>query len=230
MAKTLLIVDDDDLLRRSLAHNLTRANFQVKTAASAEAALELVSADPPDLILMDIGLPGVDGLETLRLLRQQIPLIFVTARSRPFDEALGLELGADDYIVKPFEFEVLLARVRAVLRRIERQMPRLALAGPLVVGDLTIDVGAYTVVVDGRSLLLPPREFRVLYVLAQNAGHVVSTEQLIAQVWGAEYGGEPQIVYVHIRTLREKLEQEAARPQRIVTVRGVGYKLVPQEG
>ena len=98
MAKTLLIVDDDDLLRRSLAHNLTRANFQVKTAASAEAALELVSADPPDLILMDIGLPGVDGLETLRLLRQQIPLIFVTARSRPFDEALGLELGADDYI------------------------------------------------------------------------------------------------------------------------------------
>ena len=109
-------------------------------------------------------------------------------------------------------------------------MPRLALAGPLVVGDLTIDVGAYTVVVDGRSLLLPPREFRVLYVLAQNAGHVVSTEQLIAQVWGAEYGGEPQIVYVHIRTLREKLEQEAARPQRIVTVRGVGYKLVPQEG
>jgi DNA-binding response OmpR family regulator len=230
MAKTILIVDDDDLLRRSLAHNLERANFQVKTAASAEAALELACANPPDLILMDIGLPGMDGLEALRRLREQIPFIFVTARSRPFDEALGLELGADDYIIKPFDFEVLLARVRTVLRRVGRQTPRLALSGPLIVGDLTIDVGAYTVVVNERSLLLPPREFRVLYLLAQNAGQVVSTEQILAQVWGAEYMGEPQIVYVHIRTLREKLEQDAAKPQRIITVRGIGYKLVPQEG
>lgn len=229
MIGRILIVDDDDLLRRSLAYNLERANFQVKTVATAEAALDLAHADPPDLILMDIGLPGMDGLEALRRLRQQIPVIFVTARSRAFDEVLGLELGADDYIVKPFDFEVLLARVRAVLRRTRDDVYRAASSGPLVIGDLAIDVGAYTVMVNGCPLLLPPREFRVLYTLALSVGHVVPTEQIIDQVWGAEFQGESQIVYVHIRSLREKLEQDPAKPVRIVTVRGVGYKLVPQE-
>lgn len=230
MAGHILIVDDDELLRRSLAHNLERATFRVKGVATAEAALELAYSEHPDLILMDIGLPGMDGLEALRRLRQQIPVIFVTGRNRPFDEVLGLELGADDYIIKPFDFEVLLARVRAVLRRASYETHRLVASGPLVVGDLTIDVGAYTMMVNGRPLVLPPREFRVLYTLALNAGQVVPTEQIIEQVWGAEFEGEPQIVYVYIRSLREKLEQDPAKPQRIVTVRGVGYKLVPQEG
>jgi DNA-binding response OmpR family regulator len=230
MAGHILIVDDDDLLRRSLAYNLERANYQVKSAATAEAALELAYTEQPDLILLDIGLPGMDGLEALRQLRQQIPVIFVTARSRPFDEVLGLELGADDYIVKPFDFEVLLARVRAVLRRASHENQRRVTSGPLIVGDLVIDVGAYTVMVGDRRLLLPPREFRLLYTLALNAGNVVLTEQIIEQVWGAEFQGESQIVYVHIRSLREKLEQDPAKPKRIITVRGVGYKLAPQEG
>jgi DNA-binding response OmpR family regulator len=230
MAGHILIVDDDDLLRRSLAHSLERANFQVKGVATAEAALEVAYTEQPDLILMDITLPGMDGLEALRHLRQQIPVVFVTARSRQFDEVLGLELGADDYIVKPFDFEVLLARIRAVLRRVHQENQRRATPGPLIVGDLLIDAGAHTVTVGDQPRLLPPREFRLLYTLALHAGNVVPTEQIIEQVWGAEFEGEPQIVYVYIRSLREKLEEEPAKPQRIITVRGVDYKLAPKEG
>jgi DNA-binding response OmpR family regulator len=228
MPEAILVVDDDDLFRRSLAFNLERANFQVQTAASAEVALEMIRADPPDLILMDVTLPGIDGLEALRLLRNQIPIILLTGRDRQLDEVLGLELGADDYITKPYDLDVLLARVRTVLRRARQKTPARAQVGPLVVGDLTIDVGAYSVAVIGQPLVLTPREFRILYTLALHAEQVVPTENLIARVWGAEYEGEPQILYVHIHALREKLERDPARPERIVTVRGIGYKLIPQ--
>jgi DNA-binding response OmpR family regulator len=171
----------------------------------------------------------MDGLEALRQLQGQIPVILVTGRQRHFDEVLGLELGAEDYITKPFEFDILLARVRTVLRRSRQQSPRPLYLMPLVIGDLRIDAAAHTVTVAGKSILFPPREFRLLQTLAMHAGQAVPTENLIARVWGAEYGGEPQIVYVHIRALREKLEQEPARPQRILTMRGIGYRLVPQE-
>jgi DNA-binding response OmpR family regulator len=231
MSRQILVVDDDPLLRRSLAFNLERSGYQVQTAASAEGALELIRNQPPDLILLDIGLPGMDGLAALRVLRDQVPVIFVTARHRQLDEVLGLELGAEDYITKPFEFEVLLARVRTVLRRTEKASPAATQQSTrLVVGDLIIDPARYTVTVAGRAVSLPPREFRLLSTLAWDAGHVIATEALIARVWGAEFAGETQTVYVHIRSLREKLEIDPQRPQRIVTVRGVGYKLMPQEG
>ncbi len=228
MAKHILIVDDDALLRRSLAFNLEQAGFRAETAGTAEDALAKVRLDPPDLVLLDIGLPGMDGLDALRALRQQlnVPVIFLTARRRELDEVLGLELGADDYITKPFDFDVLLAHIKAVLRRAGSVATKPPEFGPLVVGDMVIDPAAHTVTVAGRPVELAPREFDLLAVLAREAGRVLSVDELLSRVWGAEYVGEPQVVYVHIRWLREKLETDPQHPQRIVTVRGVGYKLV----
>ncbi|MGD8488449.1 MAG: response regulator transcription factor [Anaerolineae bacterium] len=231
MSKHILLVDDDDLMRRSLAFNLEKAGYRASTAADGESALRLARRDPPDLILLDIGLPGMDGLDALRNFRQEAdtPIIFVTARRRELDQALGLELGADDYVTKPFDLNVLLARIKAVLRRMERGTAAPATAERLEVGDLVIDPLSHVVTVAGERLSLAPREFALLHALALSAGQVVSVDDLLAQVWGAEYMGEPQVVYVHIRWLREKIEADPQAPRRIVTIRGVGYKLVAQE-
>ena len=227
----ILIVDDDDLMRRSLAFNLEQAGYRVSTAANAEDALALADRDRPDLVLLDIGLPGMDGLEALHHFRERIemPVIFLTARRRELDQALGLELGADDYVVKPFGLDVLLARIKAVLRR-SQHSPNLSTGTtPLVVGDLVIDPAAHIVTVGGKSIELPPREFELLHTLALEPGHVIPADDLLTRVWGAEYRGESQVVYVHIRWLREKLEEDPHHPRRIITVRGVGYKLVAEE-
>jgi DNA-binding response OmpR family regulator len=228
-----LLVDDDPLLRRSLAFTLEQAGYRVSTAGDAENALALAARDRPDLVLLDIGLPGMDGLDALRRFqaRMTIPIIFLTARERKLDEALGLELGADDYITKPFDVDVLLARIKAVLRRfISMEAPAPSEPGPLILGDLVIDPAAHTVTVAGRLVELPRLEFEMLHTLALNAGQVVSVDELLARVWGAEYQGESQVVYVHMRWLREKLEEDPHRPRRIVTVRNVGYRLVPRDG
>jgi DNA-binding response OmpR family regulator len=214
-----------------LAFNLEQAGYRVSTAASAEDALALAQRDRPDLVLLDIGLPGMDGLDALRHLDAQVgvPVIFLTARRRELDEVLGLELGADDYVSKPFDLDVLLARIKVVLRRSEKTAAPSAEPIPLAVGDMVIDPSAHTVTIGGRLLDLPPREFDLLHTLALDAGHVVSIDELLARVWGAEYEGESQVVYVHIRWLREKLEDDLDHPRRIITVRGVGYKLESQE-
>jgi DNA-binding response OmpR family regulator len=228
----ILLVDDDPLLRRSLALNLEEAGYRASTAASAEDALALAARDRPDLVLLDVGLPGMDGLAALRHLQSRVgvPVIFVTARRRELDEVLGLELGAEDYVTKPFSLDVLLARIRTVLRRAETPPP-LPAAGPrtMVVGDLTIDPAAHTVAVGNRPVELTPLEFDLLHVLALEPGRVLSVDDLLNRVWGAEYVGEPQVVYVHIHWLRQKLGDDPDNPRRIVTVRGVGYKLEPQE-
>ncbi len=231
MSKHVMLVDDDVLLRRSLAFNLEQAGYRVSTAASAEDALALARRERPALVLLDIGLPGMDGLEALRHFQAQmdVPIIFLTARRRQLDQVLGLELGADDYVTKPFDLDVLLARVKAVLRRSERATAPVAESMPLVVGDLTVDPAAHTVSVRDRPVDLSPREFDLLHALSLEAGRVVSTEDLLARVWGAEYAGESQVVYVHVRWLRQKLEENPNHPRRIITVRGVGYKLEPQE-
>ena len=229
MTKNILVVDDDDLLRKSVAFNLAQTGYAVETSASAEEALTQVEQTPPDLILLDIGLPGMDGLEVLRRLRDRFPVIFVTGRRGALDEILGLEMGAEDYIVKPFVKDVLLARVRSALRRTE-STPRPKPASPaLTVGDLTIDVTAHTVHLAGRSIPLAPLEFRLLHVLALEANRVLSSEELIKRVWGEAYAGESQVLYVYIRELRAKLECDPQHPLRIVTVRRVGYKLVSQD-
>jgi DNA-binding response OmpR family regulator len=230
MSKHILLVDDDELMRRSVAFNLEQNNFRVSTTATAEDALELARRDPPHLILLDIGLPGMDGVEALRRFQQQadIPIIFVTARRSELDQIVGLELGADDYITKPFKFEMLLARVKAVLRRAKRDTPAAPEPKLLQVGDLVIDPAAHTVTIAGKPVDLSPREFAILHTLALEAGRVVSVDDLLNRVWGAEYAGEPQAVYVYIRWLREKIETDPTFPRRVVTVRGIGYKLEPQ--
>jgi DNA-binding response OmpR family regulator len=228
MSKHILLVDDDALMRRSLSFRLEQAGYPVTTAANAEDALEIARTSSVDLVLLDIGLPGMDGLDALRHFRDDlnVPVIFVTARRRELDEALGLELGADDYITKPFDINVLLAHIKAVLRRVSSSS---AANEPdaLAVGDLQIDPLARTVSIAGKSLELSRREFDVLYTLAVDAGKVLSVDDLLSRVWGAEYQGQPQVVYVHIRWLREKIENAPDKPQRLLTVRGVGYKLVP---
>jgi len=230
MAKKLLLVDDDALMRRSLAFNLERSSYSVQTAATAEDALEIVHQNRPDLILLDIGLPGMDGLEALRKLRDElgIPVILLTARRRELDEVLGLEMGADDYVTKPFDFDVLLAHVKAVLRRTQVIESVSEISRAVTAGDLTIDPSAHTAVLAGRALELSPREYDLLYALVRAAGKLVTTDDLLAQVWGAEFEGQPQVVYVHIRWLREKIEADPTHPMRILTVRGRGYKYIPE--
>ena len=227
MAKYILIVDDDALMRRSLALSMEQAGYNARNAANAEDALLMARRDPPDLVLLDIGLPGMDGLDALRVFKDQlgIPVIFLTARRRNLDEVLGLELGADDYITKPFDVDVLLAHVKAVLRRSEGGQLKDAAISPLTVGDLNIDPGAHTVMIAGKTIELRPREFDLLHTLALHAGKVISVDELLANVWGAEYVGEPQVVYVHIRWLRKKIEEDPDNPKRILTIHGVGYKL-----
>ena len=228
MSRTILLVDDDALMRRSLAFHVEQAGYHVQTAANAEDALSLVRLSPPDLVILDIGLPEMDGLDALRELKTKynLPVIFLTARRRELDEVVGLELGADDYITKPFDVDVVMAHVKAVLRRTGGISPPEKTR--LAVGDLEIDSESHTVIRDGDSLDLSPREFDLLYALASQPDKVIASEDLLSQVWGAEFVGQPQAVYVHIRWLREKLETDPNHPQRIVTIRGVGYKLIPK--
>lgn len=231
MARHILVVDDDTLLRRSLSLQLEQAGYRTTTAESAEDALAVAQRDQPDLILLDIGLPGMDGLEAVKHFQRDVdvPIIFVTARRRELDTILGLEMGADDYITKPFNPDVLLAHVKAVLRRSSRQFDTQPKVGTVSVGDLVIDPAAHLVSIDGRPVELAAREFDLLHALALEAGRVLSVDELIRRVWGAEFIGEPQVVYVHIRWLREKIEADPQNPQRIINVRGVGYKLIPNK-
>jgi DNA-binding response OmpR family regulator len=229
VAKHLLIVDDDALMRRSLTFSLEQAGYRVNASANAEDALALARRDPPDLVLLDIGLPGMDGLDALRQFKEQlgIPVIFLTARRRNLDQVLGLELGADDYITKPFDVDVLLAHAKAVLRRAGQPQSQRVLPAVLRVGDLFIDPLSHAVTLGGHPVQLTPREFDLLHTLALEPSRVVSVDELLDRVWGAEFIGQPQVVYVHIRWLREKVEEDPHHPRRIISVRGVGYKLLP---
>jgi DNA-binding response OmpR family regulator len=231
MARKILLIDDDALFRRSLSFHLQQSGYQVQTAASAEDGLKIICSGPPDLILLDIGLPGMDGLDALRHFNDQTdaPVIFITARRRELDEILGLELGADDYITKPFDTSVLLARIKAILRRSQGKQYSIANLEAFSVGDIDIDPSAHNIKLKAKTIELTPIEFKLLNTLAQQPGRVFSADDLLSSVWGVEYVGQPQVVYVHIRALRTKIEENPNRPHRIITVRGVGYKLMPQE-
>jgi len=231
MSKHILLVDDDALLRRSLAFNLEQASYRVSTAANAEDALALARRDLPDLVLLDIGLPGMDGLEALRQFKANIgtPVIFLTARRRELDEVVGLELGADDYITKPFDVDVLLAHVKAVLRRSEHPGSPSAGPQPIIAGDLLIDPVTHTVTIANQPIEVTPREFDLLYTFSLEPQRVFSVDELLARVWAAEFIGQPQVVYVHIRWLREKIEANPEKPERILTIRKVGYKFEPKQ-
>ncbi|NJN96348.1 MAG: response regulator transcription factor [Anaerolineales bacterium] len=226
----ILVVDDDALLRRSLKYRLEREGYTAITVENGEEAVSMARSDPPDLILLDIGLPDRDGLEIARTLQRElsVPLIFLTGRSQENDIVIGLELGAEDYVTKPFGMRELLARIRVVLRRMTRESIQPA-DDPLVVGDVWLDPGGREVRVRGEPVDLPPKEFELLRLLLANAGTVLTTNYLLDAVWGEEFAGAVQVLYVHIGWLRERIEPNPRRPQYIQTARGVGYKFVVPE-
>ena len=228
MSHHILVVDDDTLITRSLAFHLQAAGYLASVAASAEEALGLIHTKAPDAILLDVGLPGMSGFDALRSFQRATlaPILFVTARRRELDEVFGLELGADDYITKPFDIDVLLARLKTVLRRSTISPESLLQRHTLEIGDLLIDPHEHIVRLLGALVDLAPKEFELLYALAQDAGNVISVDTLLLRIWGADWVGESQTVYVHVRWLREKIEDDPAHPRRLLTVKGVGYKLI----
>ncbi len=219
----VLIVDDDVNIRRLLALYLTRDGYETEEAGDGVAAMEVFRRHPPDIILLDVMLPGLSGTEVLREVRRTsgIPVIMLTARDETIDKVLGLELGADDYITKPFDPKEVLARVKAVIRRFSGNRGNDA-EQTLSFPNLTVSLSQYKVMYKGRELDVPPRELELLYFLASQAGKVFTREQLLEQVWGYDYTGDSRTVDVHIKRLREKLSDDD--PFGIRTIRGVGYK------
>jgi len=219
--QSLLVVEDEATLRETLAYNLKREGYDVVSTGDGGEALELARDNAFDLIVLDVMLPTLDGLSIVRILRkeQRTPIILLTARSGEVDRIMGLETGADDYVVKPFSLGELLARVRAVLRR---SVPETTTR--LEAGDLSLDLIGRKAYRGAVELRLSHKEFDLLAALIRNTGTALSRERLLQQVWGYDYPGDTRTVDVHIRWLREKIEEDAAEPKRIVTVRGVGYR------
>ena len=229
MRQKILVVDDDRLTRRSLSLHLEDAGYETIVAGDGAEAIELAELHHPDLILLDVVMPGMDGHEVLRRLQPnlgRVPVIYVTARRRELDELVGLELGADDYVTKPFEIDILLARIKAVLRRTVETADT-GPSKPIHAGELFIDPVAHVARLGNDEIEFTPKEFDLLLYLAENAGQVVSVEQILDHVWGEGWIGEDQTVYVHVRWLRTKIEADPRNPKRLLTVRGVGYKLMP---
>jgi DNA-binding response OmpR family regulator len=222
-APRILVVDDEPQVREVLKLYLSREGFRITTATDGLAALEAFETQTPDLVLLDLMLPRVDGLEVFRRIRGQhaTPIIMLTAKGDELDRVLGLELGADDYIVKPFSPREVVARVKNVLRRAAPDGGE----KPLAQGWLTIDPRTRVVEVEGRRVELTSKEFDLLYFLAQHAGQVFTRTQLLDRVWGYEFYGDASTVTVHIRRLREKIEANPSEPRYLATVWGVGYKL-----
>ncbi|HUR12980.1 MAG TPA: response regulator transcription factor [Mycobacteriales bacterium] len=221
----VLVVEDEDSISEPLAYMLRKEGFEVVVAADGPAGLQAFDREGADLVLLDVMLPGLSGTEVCRELRTRsaVPVIMLTARDSEVDKVVGLELGADDYVTKPFSHRELVARIRAVLRR---QAP----AGEdesaaLEAGPVRLDVDRHLVTVGGAVVQLPLKEFDLLELLLRNAGRVLTRAQLIDRVWGSDYVGDTKTLDVHVKRLRTKIEPDPARPQHLVTVRGLGYKL-----
>ncbi len=224
--QSVLVVDDEPRIVEVVQKYLAREGFQVATARDGEAALATVSAHSPDLIVLDLMLPKVDGLEVFRRLRAKssVPVIMLTAKGEETDRIVGLELGADDYITKPFSPRELVARVKAVLRRASASSILDTGERPITRGDLRIDPRARSVEAQGKAVELTSKEFDLLWFLASHPGQVFTRTQLLDHVWGYEFYGDASTVTVHVRRVREKIEPDAADPRYITTVWGVGYK------
>ena len=225
--RRILVVDDEERMVRFIRLNLEYDGFQVTEAFNGTQAIKKIRSNLPDLILLDIMLPDVDGFEVLRMIREisTVPVIMLTAKGEEEDRVRGLEMGADDYVTKPFSPRELVSRVRAVLRRTE--MVGGSTHGLIEVDNrLKIDFDRREVWVEGELVKLRPTEYRLLYHLVRNAGWVVTPDQLLAKVWGYEYRDEPHYVRLYINYLRKKLEKDPANPQYILTERGVGYRFV----
>lgn len=222
---TILVVDDEAAMIESMRFFLEKEGYRVLTAGTGEAALELAGREHPDLVILDVMLPDLDGLEVTRRLRREtpVPIIMVSARGDEVDKVVGLEVGADDYLAKPFGPREFIARVRAALRRGRGLHP----PERLEVGPLVIDIPRRQVTLRGRHVELPRKEFDLLRVLAEHAGEVVPRRALLEAVWGADFFGEEKTLDVHVSRLRQRLEEDPSTPALIHTVRGVGYRLGP---
>ncbi|MCX5992356.1 MAG: response regulator transcription factor [Chloroflexi bacterium] len=227
----VLVVEDDQTLLDVLKYNFSKEGYDVLTASDGVRALEIARSESPALVILDIMLPKLDGYEVCRILRQEmtVPILMLTAKTEELDKIVGLELGADDYMPKPFSMRELVARVRAILRRAEMIKRETAPAGEAASssfrsGDLDIDVARHRVSHSGHVIDLPPTEFALLAFLARNCGQVFSRDHLLEKVWGYDYAGDTRTVDVHVRWLRQKIEVDPGHPKHLLTVRGVGYK------
>jgi DNA-binding response OmpR family regulator len=226
----ILVVDDDPLVCKGLKFNLEQVGYKVSTAATAHAALELASRYAFDAAILDIGLPDDNGLDLCKTIKahRDLPVIFLTARRRELDEIVGLEIGADDYITKPFSADIVLAHLRVVLRRVSKprleplSTERLIVAGPFALNPVT-----HTAQKNNKTLELAPREFDLLHMFMSYPERAFSSEELVEGVWGVEFVGEPQVLYVQVRSLRMKIEEDPSNPKHLLTLRGVGYKFAP---
>ncbi|ATW23867.1 response regulator transcription factor [Candidatus Formimonas warabiya] len=221
----ILIVDDEENIVSLIEYNLKNAGFQTIAAYDGRKAVTMAREQRPDLIVLDVMLPGMDGFDVVRELRKEsnVPVLMLTARAEEFDRVLALELGADDYLIKPFSTRELVARVKAILRRVTSE-PREEEKAVIKAGPITVDVERHEVHVDEKEIQLTAKEYELLKLLVTNRGRVFSREKLLEQLWDYDYFGDTRTIDVHMRHLREKIEQDSANPRYLKTIRGVGYK------
>jgi DNA-binding response OmpR family regulator len=230
MAEKILIVEDEIVLQETLAYNLKHQGYSIDTSGDGTSAIEKARLIKPDLILLDIMLPGMDGFEVCRILRQEMntPILMLTARDDEIDRVVGLEVGADDYLTKPFSMRELIARVKALLRRVRimKENPTLESAAHKIFSfdDLEIDETRKDVTLNNEKLNLKPKEYDLLLFFAQHKSQALSRELILEKVWGWEYFGDSRTVDVHVRWLRERIEKDPANPKRIITIRSTGYR------
>ncbi|MEV1143808.1 response regulator transcription factor [Micromonospora sp. NPDC049799] len=224
----VLVVEDEESFSDALSYMLRKEGFEVSVAATGPSALTEFDRTGADIVLLDLMLPEMSGTEVCRQLRQRshVPIIMVTARDSEIDKVVGLEIGADDYVTKPYSPRELVARIRAVLRRQSAEVAESG-APTLAAGPVRMDIERHVVTVDGAAVQLPLKEFELLELLLRNAGRVLTRGQLIDRVWGADYVGDTKTLDVHVKRLRSKIEPEPSAPRFIVTVRGLGYKFEP---
>jgi DNA-binding response OmpR family regulator len=233
MTRSVLVVDDEPTLRETLAEALEQDGLRVVTAADGREALERFRAERPDLVLLDLMLPQVSGIEVCRIMRREsaVPIVMLTAKDSEIDKVVGLELGADDYVTKPFSLRELMARIRSQLRRLDVAAVTPGApategdTGTVAVGDVEVDLSGHRLLRDGREIPLKPKAFELLAFLVRNPGQVFGRDRLLERVWGYDYAGETRTVDVHVHWLRAAIEDDPGRPRYLQTVRGVGYVL-----
>lgn len=229
--RKILIVEDDRTLLDVLKYNLTKEGYEAIAALDGVQALEVARSEKPDLIILDIMLPKLDGFEVCRILRKEmtVPILMLTAKVEEIDKVVGLEIGADDYMTKPFSLRELMARIRAMLRRAEmlkqETLSKETISPAIKIADLTIDFARHQAFLGGSVLPLSPKEFELLAFLPRNRGRAFTRDYLLEKVWGYDYTGDTRTIDVHVRWLRQKIEADPPHPQRLLTVRGLGYKL-----
>ena len=228
MPNTVLVVEDEPNLLTALKYTLEQGGYETLTATDGESGLHLARTRKPDLVILDVMLPNLDGFEVCRMVRREsdVPILMLTARGEEVDRVVGLELGADDYVTKPFSMRELLARIRNMIRRSAVHSAGGSNRSVDVIrsGDLTVDLTSHSVTLGDQPIAMKPREFSLIALLAANKGRAFTRDQILERLWGYDYIGDSRTVDVHVRWLREKIEPDSSNPQRIVTIRGVGYR------